>query len=59
VGDDVTDESVFAAMPALGGFGFSAGREVAGVAVTFDADRHSVTTNLLIFPSQLDGSYRR
>jgi trehalose 6-phosphate phosphatase len=29
VGDDVTDESVFAVMPALGGFGYSVGREVA------------------------------
>jgi trehalose 6-phosphate phosphatase len=36
VGDDVTDESVFAVMPALGGFGYSVGREVAGVAGTFD-----------------------
>ena len=31
VGDDVTDESVFAVLPALGGFGYSVGREVAGV----------------------------
>jgi trehalose 6-phosphate phosphatase len=36
VGDDVTDESVLAVMPALGGFGYSVGREVAGVARTFD-----------------------
>jgi hypothetical protein len=36
VGDDVTDESVFAVMPALGGFGYSVGRKVAGVAGTFD-----------------------
>ena len=35
VGDDVTDESVFAVMPALGGFGYSVGREVAGVEGTF------------------------
>src|SRR5580704_4003750 len=35
VGDDVTDESVFAVMPALGGFGYSVGREVAGVSGTF------------------------
>jgi trehalose 6-phosphate phosphatase len=35
VGDDVTDESVFAVMPALGGFGYSVGREMAGVAGTF------------------------
>jgi len=27
VGDDVTDESVFAVLPALGGFGYSVGRE--------------------------------
>jgi trehalose 6-phosphate phosphatase len=31
VGDDITDESVFAALPALGGFGYSVGREMAGV----------------------------
>jgi trehalose 6-phosphate phosphatase len=37
VGDDVTDESVFAVLPALGGFGYSVGREVAGVDGTFDA----------------------
>jgi trehalose 6-phosphate phosphatase len=30
VGDDVTDESVFAMLPGLGGFGYSVGREVAG-----------------------------
>jgi trehalose 6-phosphate phosphatase len=36
VGDDVTDESVFAVMPALGGFGYSVGREMAGVAGIFD-----------------------
>jgi trehalose 6-phosphate phosphatase len=35
VGDDVTDESVFAALPALGGHGYSVGREVAGVEGTF------------------------
>jgi trehalose 6-phosphate phosphatase len=35
VGDDVTDESVFAVMPALGGFGYSVGREAAGVAGIF------------------------
>jgi trehalose 6-phosphate phosphatase len=35
VGDDVTDESVFAVLPALGGFGYSVGREVAGVEETF------------------------
>ena len=36
VGDDVTDESVFAVLPALGGFGYSVGREVAGVEGIFD-----------------------
>ena len=36
VGDDVTDESVFAVLPALGGFGYSVGREVAGIEGTFD-----------------------
>ena len=35
VGDDVTDESVFAVLPALGGFGYSIGRKVAGVEGTF------------------------
>ena len=35
IGDDVTDESVFAALPALGGHGYSVGREVAGVDGTF------------------------
>jgi trehalose 6-phosphate phosphatase len=39
VGDDVTDESVFAMLPGLGGFGYSVGREVAGVAGTFDGPR--------------------
>jgi trehalose 6-phosphate phosphatase len=39
VGDDVTDESVFAVLPALGGFGYSVGREIAGVEGTFDAPR--------------------
>jgi trehalose 6-phosphate phosphatase len=35
VGDDVTDESVFAVIPTLGGFGYSVGQEMAGVAGTF------------------------
>jgi trehalose 6-phosphate phosphatase len=35
VGDDVTDESVFAIMPELGGYGYSVGREVAGVCGVF------------------------
>jgi trehalose 6-phosphate phosphatase len=39
IGDDVTDESVFAAMPDLGGLAFSVGRRVQGVAGYFDAPR--------------------
>jgi trehalose 6-phosphate phosphatase len=35
IGDDVTDESVFAILPELGGFGYSVGREVAGVRGVF------------------------
>jgi trehalose 6-phosphate phosphatase len=35
IGDDVTDESVFAVIPTLGGFGYSVGQEMAGVAGTF------------------------
>jgi trehalose 6-phosphate phosphatase len=35
IGDDVTDESVFAILPGLGGFGYSVGREVAGVCGVF------------------------
>jgi trehalose 6-phosphate phosphatase len=35
IGDDVTDESVFATLPALGGVGYSVGREMAGVSGTF------------------------
>jgi trehalose 6-phosphate phosphatase len=37
IGDDVTDESVFAAMPGLGGLAFSVGRQAQGVAGHFDA----------------------
>src|ERR1700744_319963 len=37
IGDDVTDESVFAAMPSLGGLAFSVGRHAQGVAGHFDA----------------------
>jgi len=37
VGDDVTDESVFAVLPALGGIGFSVARPLPGVAGVFDA----------------------
>jgi trehalose 6-phosphate phosphatase len=36
IGDDVTDESVFAAMPDLGGLAFSVGRQAQGVAGHFD-----------------------
>src|ERR1700689_3490482 len=36
IGDDVTDESVFAAMPSLGGLAFSVGRHAQGVAGHFD-----------------------
>jgi trehalose 6-phosphate phosphatase len=35
IGDDVTDESVFAILPELGGFGYSVGRDVAGVCGIF------------------------
>ena len=37
VGDDVTDETVFAIMPDLGGIAFSVGRRAKGVAGHFDA----------------------
>lgn len=37
IGDDVTDESVFAAMPDLGGLAFSVGRQAHGVAGHFEA----------------------
>ena len=36
IGDDVTDESVFAIMPDLGGIAFSVGRRAQGVAGHFD-----------------------
>ena len=39
IGDDVTDESVFAIMPKLGGLAFSVGRRAAGVAGHFDEPR--------------------
>jgi trehalose 6-phosphate phosphatase len=39
IGDDVTDESVFAIMPELGGFAFSVGRRAQGVAGHFDQPR--------------------
>ncbi len=39
IGDDVTDESVFAIMPDLGGQAFSVGRRAQGVAGHFDEPR--------------------
>jgi trehalose 6-phosphate phosphatase len=39
VGDDVTDESVFAIMPDLGGLAFSVGRRAQGVTGHFDEPR--------------------
>src|SRR5258708_1902282 len=39
IGDDVTDESVFAIMPGLGGLAFSVGRRARGVAGHFDEPR--------------------
>jgi trehalose 6-phosphate phosphatase len=40
IGDDVTDESVFAIMPELGGLAFSVGRHASGVAGHFDEPRN-------------------
>jgi trehalose 6-phosphate phosphatase len=37
IGDDVTDESVFEALPGLGGKGFSVGRHFSGLAGIFDS----------------------
>jgi trehalose 6-phosphate phosphatase len=37
IGDDITDESVFAALPELGGKGFSVRRDFAGLAGIFDS----------------------
>jgi len=39
IGDDVTDESVFAIMPDMGGLAFSVGRRAQGVAGHFDEPR--------------------
>src|SRR6202045_4321245 len=39
IGDDVTDESVFAIIPGLGGLAFSVGRRAQGVAGHFDEPR--------------------
>jgi trehalose 6-phosphate phosphatase len=36
IGDDVTDESAFAVLPEFGGFGFSVGRELPGLAGSFE-----------------------
>lgn len=40
IGDDITDESVFAIMPDLGGMGFSVSREARGVAGIFKSPAH-------------------
>ena len=37
IGDDVTDESVFALLAGIGGKGFSVGRHFAGLAGIFDS----------------------
>jgi len=37
IGDDTTDETVFAILPELDGIGFAVGRHIAGVAGCFDA----------------------
>ena len=37
IGDDVTDESVFALLPKIDGLGFSVGRQFAGLAGIFDS----------------------
>ena len=49
IGDDVTDESVFAIMPDLDGLAFSVGRRAKGVAGHFDApsDVREFLTHLL------------
>jgi trehalose 6-phosphate phosphatase len=36
IGDDITDEAAFAVMPEFGGIGFSVGREMDGIAGTFE-----------------------
>jgi trehalose 6-phosphate phosphatase len=40
VGDDTTDETVFAILPELDGIGFSVGRQVAGLAGCFETPAH-------------------
>jgi trehalose 6-phosphate phosphatase len=49
IGDDVTDESVFAIMPGMDGLSFSVGRKAAGVDGHFDApnDVRAWLTHLL------------
>ena len=37
IGDDITDESVFAVLPEMGGKGFSVGRYFPGLAGTFES----------------------
>jgi trehalose 6-phosphate phosphatase len=39
IGDDATDESVFALLPGLNGVGFSVGRQFAGLAGIFDSPK--------------------
>jgi trehalose 6-phosphate phosphatase len=39
IGDDVTDESVFAIMPSYNGFAFSVGRHAHGVNGCFEAPK--------------------
>jgi trehalose 6-phosphate phosphatase len=39
IGDDVTDEAVFAVLPELGGKGFSVGRHFAGLAGIFSSPK--------------------
>jgi trehalose 6-phosphate phosphatase len=39
IGDDVTDESVFAVIPQLSGLAFSVGRRLPGLAGHFDEPR--------------------
>ena len=40
LGDDITDESVFAIMPDLHGFAFSVGRHAKGVTGQFESPQH-------------------
>ena len=37
IGDDTTDESVFAVLPELGGIGYSVGRSIEGASGTFES----------------------